>query len=161
MIYSVCAETRDLPASPEGVAILVEGTLAAEGLPGFGKNAIPCLMGVYRLESGLTVTVRITRAPLVFRDGLWKKAGGYSRAVWEGSEGESVVIVSERELRMREGFGGNGRWYYAIAFDPGVPVPVRVGFFDSFAPMADEFVSASPSAADISLPAVLRMGKRR
>ncbi len=158
MISSVCPESAGLPATPEGIALLVEGTVASAGMPGFGKNAIPCLMGVYRLDSGLAVAARVTREPLVFRDGLWKKAEGYSRAAWEGSDDGLVVIVVEGSVRMRD--GGSARWYYAIAFDPGVPASTRADFVNSFAPKADEFISASSNPADISLPAVLRMGKR-
>ena len=160
MIYSVCAESREAPAVPEGVAILVEGTRPAKGMPGFGKNAIPCLEGVYRLDNGLAVTVRVTREPLVFRDELWKKTDGYSRAAREGSEGGSTVIVSESAPGAREGFGGSGRWYYAISFDAGTDAAERARFFEAFAPKADEFVMAASRPADVSLPAILRMRKR-
>ncbi len=161
MIYSVCAQSTDAPATPAGLAILVEGTLPSVGIPGFGKNAIPCLMGVYRLESGLEVTARITREPLVFREGLWKDADGYSRAVREGAEGDAIVLVTESAAVIRRDSGGRGRWYYVISFDPGIPVSARADFMDSFAPKADGFISAASNPADISLPAVLRTGKKR
>lgn len=160
MIYSVHAEYPGVPATPADIAILVEGTVVSVGMPGFGKNAIPCLMGVYRLENGLEITVRVTREALAFRDELWKRAEGYSRAAREGSGEGVIVLVTESALRMRDGFGGSGRWYFAIAFDPEIPVSTRRDFFDSFAPKADEFISAASSPADISLPAIIRMRKR-
>ncbi len=77
-----------LAALQPGRAVLVDGTRLVKGLPGFGRNALPALLGEYAyLQAGqkpapgekdgiLRISVWFTREPLVYPDGWTTPAEG-------------------------------------------------------------------------------------
>lgn len=90
--------------SPARGGLLIRGTEPVRGLPGFGRNAIPALAGIYQIQSRegrppLALQVWASREWLYFKSSRWTSAGRSGQVSLEGS----VSRVWQQELGPTEG----------------------------------------------------------
>jgi hypothetical protein len=139
-----------------GQAVLAEGTLAVEGVPGFVRNRIPALTGSYTLGPLAGIRVYAVSEPLLFDPAVWteRKAGSY-RARYTSNRTEGQVWAVERSVPMREELNDHSRWFFLVRCAAGIPEPVCISFIGAFIPRTEFFFSSARRLQDLSFPAVL------
>ncbi|MDR1618418.1 MAG: hypothetical protein LBS06_05145 [Treponema sp.] len=140
-------------------AILMSGNRWVTGIPGFGDNAFPALIGQYRLETAAPgeeqppageggFSIWLTAEPLVFPEGLWRPWGGLPGALErKGGEGHFISLPPSAE---------RGAWTAVFLF-PG-PVPDDASLNRLIGAWTDRFLyyfSLVKIPTDVSMPAAV------
>lgn len=146
---------QPLPQSLKpGRAVLVAGSGLVNGVPGFGRNALPALHGVYAYQRGTTqpvsvsvfyTTVRLPLAP------PWKPGACLAMP----AEYKGYTAASQRD--------GSTLWLLAAAkFSLVIVMPAEVAdpcrFLAVFAERFSFFMRYAERPEDISFPAILETG---
>jgi hypothetical protein len=137
-------------------AVLVEGTAAVEGVPGFSANRIPALFGKYKTDDGIVISVWAVAEPLVFDPDVWseKKAGEYS-AFYSVPSGNSPLWAVRRTVSMREEMRDRPKWTFVFLFDGMQSELFYVSFIGVFIGRTEFFFSSARRVSDLSFPAAL------
>ena len=142
------------PPDGSGHALLVEGTVRAEGIPGMGPNRIPALYGVYSLDGTQSVFVWAVSDKLVFNPDEWKeRAIGGVNALVRTVDGKGWVVAIQRKLSMREEMASWSKWWFLFEFSMNVPERDRNIFLFEFLRRTEFFFSSSRRLQDLSFPA--------
>lgn len=147
-----------VPLGAEVRVILQEGTVRAEGLPGFGPNMLASWRGVYRSPSGTEIAVFASREQLLFDPAIWKReqSGAY-RAFRTGIERDGQVWCIERRVVMRDELKGESRWFFLVQSDGAVADSFVQSFVAVFVPKTEFFIGSLRRLEDLSFPAVLEI----
>jgi hypothetical protein len=166
-----------LEALQPGRAVLVDGSRAVKGLPGFGRNALPALSGIYAYmpagqkpapgappdapgksaEDGIIqVSVWFTREPLVFPES-WKtpvQSLATCSTLPSGITMPGMLIPDEETSLWAIGATG---YTLFIAIPDALPDPCR--FASVFTERFQFFQRYAERPEDTSFPAILDIGR--
>jgi len=160
------ASTTGQAAAPEpllgslqpGRAVLVSGTTAVRGLPGFGRNALPALAGEYAYQPGGSAAGDIIRIPVWFTREMLLFTETWAATPCAG------LPVGTAALALPAGADGSSLW------------ALRTGGYTLFAMMPPDFAEPCRFSAvlaermaffqryaerpeDSSFPAILDIGR--
>jgi len=146
------------PASTGDTAVLIEGTVRTEGLPGFSANRISALFGRYQSAGQAPVLVWVTSESLFFNPDAWvaKKAGLYACYYTVSSENRQIWIV-QRTITMRKELSDRTKWSFIASFERLVPEEYCARFIDAYIKRTEFFFSSAKRADDLSFPATLKV----
>ncbi len=145
----------NFPSLQPGRAVLVEGSTPVRGLPGFGRNALQALAGVYAIvpaegAGAVRVAVWFTREILV-KPAEWTRPPCRTAAAGFGllaapveADGSSLWSLSGIEYTL------------FVRFPAGFPEPC--GFIAVFADRFSFFYRYSVRPEDVSFPAIIELG---
>jgi hypothetical protein len=143
-----------------GTAMLVEGTVWSQGLPGFLPNRIPSLFGRYETGKGVSVSVWAAFEPLVFDPALWQERTVAKNRAWFRVAGErKQVWCVSRTVPMRAGMEAFSKVTFVIEADSSVPEERCGAFLLTFIERSEFFFSSVNRAGDLSFPARLDTGQ--
>ena len=139
-----------------GTAVLVEGTVSGEGLPGFATNRIPAITGKYKVTGGATVQVWGVTEPLLFDSAIWTaKKSGKDQVWYTVSADKRQVWCIARTLPMREELTAKSKWTFMISVGSDVSESASLQFLDAFVARTEFFFSSVKRIQDLSFPATI------
>ncbi len=162
-------ERAAVPGLGPGRAVLVDGTEAGRGLPGFGRNAIERLSGSYAIASEpgyLSVEVWFTREGLLYSEpwratacpGLGPGWTAYSR---DEADGSVLWALSSPGYRLLARFPAGYASGAIPSSPPGSAVhPEPCRFLSALADRFSFFHRYAERPEDVSFPAFLDMLRR-
>ncbi len=144
------------PVGAEVRAILHEGTVRSEGLPGFGPNMLATWRGVYRTPAGTEIEVFASRESLLFDLAIWSRtqSGSYRANRTENAKDGQVWCI-ERTVAMRDELKAESRWFLLVRCDSAVAKSFIDSFIAAFVPKSEFFLSSMKRLEDLSFPAIL------
>ena len=143
-----------------GTAVLVEGTVRSQGLPGFLPNRIPALFGRYETEKGSSVSVWAAFEPLVFDAARWQEKNvSKNRAWFRVSADRKQVWCVSRTVPMRAGMEAFSKVTFVIETDAALPEESCSAFLLTFIDRTEFFFSSANRAGDLSFPARIDTGQ--
>ncbi|MBN2811286.1 MAG: hypothetical protein JXP39_05280 [Spirochaetales bacterium] len=140
-------------------AVLIEGTVASEGLPGFLPNRLSALRGRYRVSGDIPVDVYATAEPLVFSPLLWaevRQGGlqGHESVPRPDDSEDAVVFAFPRRLAMQEALADLRDWHFLCVFPRTADEALRAAFAAAFAEKTAASFQRAKRLSDLSFPAV-------
>ncbi len=143
--------------------VLAEGAVIRAGVPGFGPNAIPGLLGKYSAEGGdAFAEIRAVRDPLLFNRSLWTETRvGDFRALYNGTERGVKVWAVSRDLAVREKSGIPARWVFVVSFSGDVPDALCRDFVEAVVRRTESFFVSARHLSDLSFPATVRIAGKK
>jgi len=159
-------QKKELPAERVYAAqggLLVRGTEPVRGLPGFGRNAIPALAGVYLVQSRegrppVTVKVWASREWLFFQPPQWvaeSTSGGEALRVWRQELKSSEGVLRAYELKSA---GPEGSRWTVLVLEPPVEQEEEASLGQFYRNLIRRFMYFADNARrveDVSFPALV------